>query len=55
MAVKKCRDCGGMVGASATRCPHCGGKVRSRGLWIFLLVLMVAPYLWYLFYSTSIG
>ncbi|MFW6342881.1 MAG: hypothetical protein ACOC00_07665 [Halothiobacillaceae bacterium] len=40
--VTKCRDCGGMVSASAKHCPHCGAKVRKpAGLLGWALALMV--------------
>lgn len=28
--VKDCPDCGGMVGASASACPHCGAKLTQK-------------------------
>ena len=45
MAIKKCKECGKDVGASAKVCPHCGKKYPSGGLTmpakIFLAIVLL--------------
>ncbi|MDI6841649.1 hypothetical protein U2150_03150 [Methanothermobacter wolfeii] len=51
MALKPCRECGGIVSTDASACPHCGAKQGSAaealcaclcllGLMIFILGLL---------------
>lgn len=44
MALTNCKECGGQVSKKATKCPHCGIKLRKGGnngcLWTFIIVAL---------------
>lgn len=53
MALKACKDCGGVVSPSASACPRCGAKLRDgywdrhrkrtrRALWVMAGIVVVA-------------
>ena len=60
MALKKCKECGGVVSSQAENCPHCGAPVDNDGgsegpnnngrkvVIIVLAALIVGGFAWYL-------
>ena len=38
MAVKQCKECGGKVSSSVSKCPHCGYSTRNAGCGAKLIV-----------------
>lgn len=42
MALQPCPECGREISTTATSCPHCGAKTRSRRLSDVAILLLVA-------------